>query len=158
MVLFATPWFWHDNTKTTTANDADFVVAHLRHTFDERFGKVVSSDRHQIRPWFSGRLDFVPSVLNIAEKEFPLLAGRIDYVHARNVAALTYGRRKHKISLFILPRDNRFPKAGNSYKHRGLNVNRWQFGPFAYVAVSGVNANELSQFANRFKSSLARKK
>ena len=137
----------------------ELVVTHLRHSAAQQFGTVASADRHIIRPWFTGKIDYAPPVIDLSEEGFPLLSGRVEYISGRAVAALTYARRLHQISLFILP-----SAAGSTLalpsmplpakSSRGLHITHWKKGEFFYAAVSDVNSRDLSAFAGLIRKRL----
>ncbi|HTP31196.1 MAG TPA: hypothetical protein VMJ75_03420 [Candidatus Acidoferrales bacterium] len=105
---------------------------------------VVSSDRHTVKPWFAGKLDFAPEVRDLATAGFTLAGGRLDYLHGRTVAALVYRRRQHTINLFVWPAhdSDRPPRAET---HEGFHVESWIHGGMNWWAVSDLAADELAE-------------
>jgi anti-sigma factor RsiW len=132
----------------------ELLSAHLRYTWSEQFGTVASSDRHTVAPWFTGKLDYAPPVRDLSGKGFALRGGRVDYVDGRATATLIYARRKHSISLFVLPRESMSPAPPAASSTRGFSIVSWQSGQFRYFAVSDVSAQDLSEFARLMQASL----
>ncbi len=83
------------------------LATHVGAMLSDEFGSVASSDSHTVKPWFAGKLDFSPPVVDLAADGFPLLAGRVDYLAGRPVAVLDYARGAHRISLFVMPAGRR---------------------------------------------------
>jgi anti-sigma factor RsiW len=109
---------------------------------------VESTDQHTVKPWFDGKLDFAPPVVDLATQGFPLVGGRLDYIGRRNVAALVYQRQKHFINLFIWPEENSGTRLPEVQTIQGYNVVSWSRKAMDYFAVSDLNSTELGQFAN----------
>ncbi|MBV9834183.1 MAG: anti-sigma factor [Alphaproteobacteria bacterium] len=123
----------------------DLVTAHVRGLALEDFGSVRSGNPHAIKPWFAGKLAFSPRVSDLADDGFPLLSGRVDYVAGKPAAALIYGRRQHRITVFIAPAGS--TAAAVNGQLQGYNVESWQADGLRYEAVSDLNRDELTNFA-----------
>jgi len=124
------------------------IDAHVRSLIDDRtLMQIASSDSHNVRPWFMGKLNFSPPVAELDKEEFPLLGARVDYIGDRYVAALVYGRRKHRINLFVMPMDRSVDAGVGSTARNGYNLLEWQVDGLSYRAVSDIDAAELVQFA-----------
>jgi anti-sigma factor RsiW len=129
----------------------ELVAAHVRSLMADHITDVLSTDQHTVKPWFEGKLDFAPSVIDLGPEGFELIGGRLDYAADRPVAALVYKRRQHVINLFIFPRpaasDGQLGTAGK----QGYNVIGWQHSGMTFWAVSDLNAAELQQFCQLYQ-------
>jgi anti-sigma factor RsiW len=125
----------------------ELVASHVRsqmlpsHRFD-----VASSDPHTVKPWFQGKLDYSPPVKDLAVEGFPLVGGRLDYLHNRPVAALVYQRRKHPIDLFIWPSSPGSEAATTRVTRQGYHMVQWTQSGMTFWAVSDLNERELLEF------------
>ncbi|MGE8147763.1 anti-sigma factor family protein [Pseudomonas frederiksbergensis] len=127
------------------------VSSHVRSLMGEHLNDVVSSDRHTVKPWFTGKLDFSPPVFDYAAQGFPLLGGRLDYLQHQTTAALTYGRAKHIINVFILP-TTEADKPPQTRAIRGFNVVSWEENHMRFVMVSDVEKGELEAFGQLLRN------
>lgn len=125
--------------------EQEVVASHVRSLMAAHLQDVASSDRHTVKPWFEGRLDFAPDVRDFAP-DFPLVGGRLDYLGTRAVAALVYKRAGHVINLFEWPADGEaFPPRLRTL--RGYQLFSWRKDGFVFWAVSDLNAADLQKFA-----------
>ncbi|HEX7232267.1 MAG TPA: anti-sigma factor [Candidatus Binatia bacterium] len=130
------------------------VASHIRSLMVDHLADVASTDEHTVKPWFNGKLDFSPPVVDPAKEGFPLIGGRLDYLNNRPVAALVYRRDKHLINVFVWPvMDGR--QIGEAKKmQQGYNVIRWTGSGMNFWVVSDLEATQLAKFAELLKSSL----
>jgi anti-sigma factor RsiW len=129
------------------------VASHVRSLQASHLIDVASSDRHTVKPWFDGKLDFSPPVPDLASQGFPLVGGRLDYLDGRPVAALVYGRAKHVVNLFIWPAAPDTPRDAAPGTLRGYHVRHWVRDGMTFWAVSDVAEPDLGAFVSLFQAS-----
>jgi len=124
---------------------AELVDAHIRSLQPGHLTDVESTDQHTVKPWFDGKLDFIPPVGDYSGEGFPLVGGRLDAADGRTVAALVYGRRKHLISLFAWPEKAVSTGFSSSGSSRGYQWLMWHSDDMRFCLVSDISASELEQ-------------
>jgi anti-sigma factor RsiW len=131
----------------------DVVSAHLRSLQGDHLIDVKSTDQHTVKPWFNGRLDVAPPVIDLTPQGFTLIGGRLDYIDGRPVAAIVYKRRAHVINLFVSQPGG--ATGGETIeKLQGFNVWRWAWADLSYRAVSDINAEELQEFGEKLATAV----
>jgi anti-sigma factor RsiW len=135
-----------DSMRTRTLDDA-LVSAHVRALAKGPLVEVVSSDRHTVKPWFAGRVDFSPKVKDLASRGFPLAGGRVEGVSGRRAAVLAYQHEKHEVDVFVSLASAPSPGVTMSVV-RGFRVARWTEGDLCYCAVSDMEEGELLNFVD----------
>jgi anti-sigma factor RsiW len=127
---------------------ADAVVdSHIRSLLVNHLTDVTSTDQHTVKPWFDGKIDYSPDVVNLDAKGFILLGGRLDYLGHRVVSVVAYRRRQHIINLYSWPTSETDPPAHESSTSRqGYHVKTWQRSGMTYWAVSDVSTDDLDAF------------
>ena len=112
---------------------------------------VVSTDQHTVKPWFNGKIDFSPQVIDLKTQDYPLIGGRLDVLGGRNVAAIVYQRRKHYINLFVWPSDAA-AIGDRATEKDGYHVISWTQNGMNYMAVSELGVKELKDFTGMIRT------
>jgi anti-sigma factor RsiW len=134
---------------------ADMVVAgHMRALMAREPTDVASSDRHTVKPWFSGRIPQAPRVVDLAGEGFPLVGGRIDVISRVPVPTLVYRHRAHLISLTEVPAEGGADTRPVSRAIVGYNVLSWTESGVAYWAVSDLAPADLESFVKAFRAGI----
>lgn len=144
-LLFAVPSDRQDPVIAALVDD------HVRSLQPGHLIDVGSSDRHTVKPWFDGRLDFAPPVKDLAPQGFPLVGGRLDYFGGRAVAALVYESGRHPINLFVWP-ERGAPEPASEDTRSGYNIVRWQADGMSLWAVSDLERDRLHEFARAWRA------
>jgi anti-sigma factor RsiW len=163
--LRPSPWLWKGVTVALAAAAAivlavalpnrlartadverEVVDSHLRSLVPGHLIDVPSSDRHTVKPWFQGRLEFAPNVPDLSAEGFILEGGRLDVIGGRKTAAIVYKRRQHVINLWV-SQGVSAPATPESSDFEGYHLVNWSRDDLTYRAVSDLDAGELRDFA-----------
>ena len=124
---------------------------HIRSLQVNHLMDVASTDQHTVKPWFAGKLDYSPQVIDLKTQDYPLIGGRLDVLGGRNVAAIIYQRRKHYINLFVWPSDAA-AIGDRATEKDGYHVISWTQNGMNYMAVSELGVKELKDFTGMIRT------
>jgi anti-sigma factor RsiW len=157
----------------TRGNDnvlvAEAVNDHVRIISSSHPVEIESGGIHQVKPWFTGRLDFAPRMSFSGDDEFPLVGGSVGYLIDRKAAVFVFKCRLHTITLLVFPSTRlTWPTshplrlggetgAGGrtggidaiEQEWRGFNVLAWKRADLGFALVSDVNGADLIKLATR---------
>jgi anti-sigma factor RsiW len=137
-----------DGTSPENVLSSELVSGHVRSLMANHLVDVATSDQHTVKPWFNGKVDFAPPVIDFTGSGFPLVGGRLDYIAGRPVAVVIYRRRAHIVNVFIWPGSDEGPRDLTS---EGYHLRHWTRSGLTFWAVSDVNGGDLETLAGLFQ-------
>ena len=126
----------------------EVVSSHVRSLMAKHLEDVHSTDTHEVKPWFNGRVGFSPMVMDLAQKGYPLVGGRLDYIDHQEAAALVYKRHQHVINVFMWPAAVDEPV--RKLTRQGFHVFHWTKAGLTCWVISDLNEQELQEFVELF--------
>jgi len=152
LIAFLAGWMINNSIRSrqqasaaSEAMVAELVDNHVRSLIGDHLTDVRSTDQHTVKPWFNGKIDFAPRVVDLASQGFPLIGGRVDYIRGHTAAALVYGRRKHFVNVFIWPAGG--ADAGETTQgYNGYSLLHWVAEGLSYWAVTDASPVDLEAF------------
>lgn len=132
--------------------ESALVSRHVYSMGQGQLFEVVSSDRHTVKPWFQGKLDFSPPVLDLASAGFTLRGGRVDHIDGRAIAALAYMHKQHIVNAFVWPSEK--AQSPEESTRKGFNLLHWDDGKMQIWLVSDVEAIELNRFSQAWREQI----
>ncbi|AJX30630.1 anti-sigma factor family protein [Burkholderia oklahomensis] len=132
----------------------EIVASHVRAGLSSRDIDVISTDRHTVKPWFNGRLDYAPPVVDLSASGFALAGGRLDYVGQRRVAVLVYRYRQHVIDVYVRP-SGEGGAAPYATVSQGYALDRWDAAGMTWWAVTDAEPSALAAFRTALTARVA---
>jgi anti-sigma factor RsiW len=151
VLSFGLTWTWrtfsYDNNQELIAQAID---NHARSLIALHLLDVTSNDQKTVEPWFTGKLNYSPPVVDLAQAGYPLIGGRIDMLDERPVAAIVYQHGNSFINLFVWPVANRKIDM-NVRSDRGYQFCGWNKAGLNYLCISEMSSIAVEAFKDQVR-------
>jgi anti-sigma factor (TIGR02949 family) len=152
---FALAWAW---LTLSPSKDQDIVAEaisnHSRSLMVSHLVDCHSSDQQTVRPWFNGKLEYSPPVVDLEQAGYTLVGGRVDILEKRPVAAIVYQREKQIINLFVWPATGRKIDI-DVRSERGYQFCGWNQAGLNYLCISAMSGDDLEKFEDQVREHLS---
>jgi anti-sigma factor RsiW len=137
----------------TTPIAGEVLASHIRSLMPGHLTDVASTDQHNVKPWFNGRVNVSPPVPRLDSAGYALAGGRLDYVGGHPAAVVVYLRRQHVINVFWwAPQTGSETTGASSVSNdNGYHLIRGRRDGLEFWIASDLNAAELGDFARRIE-------
>lgn len=130
----------------------NIIESHINALLVDHVTDIKNSDRHTVKPWFNGRVDFAPPIKDLSSQGFELIGGRLDYIQGKTSSALVYKRRAHIINAFIFKSvRSDFESEPQLIERQGYNLVYWKNAGLDFWLISDLNKKEMGQLAQLIK-------
>jgi anti-sigma factor RsiW len=155
IVALGVGWIGGSLTTPGARETNELLAGYLRVSMSDSGVEVASSDRHTVKPWFAGRIDYAPPVHDLTAEGFPLLGGRVDLVDGRKVAVLVYRRNQHRVALTLWPSKSSTGTTPDFEERDGFALASWRRGGFEMHAVADLSPTEMKGFVAAVDQAIA---
>jgi len=115
---------------------------------------VVSTDSHNVKPWFQGKVPFSVDMPNLEGSQFTLVGGKVSYLQQNPAAQLVFAVRQHRISVFVMRETSETARLGEDAgpnRRLGFNSQTWTEDGLRYFAISDVNPQDVRELCELLK-------
>jgi anti-sigma factor RsiW len=147
IVAVGVGWLGADLSGQGARATDELISGYLRVASSEHSVDVASTDRHTVKPWFAGRIDYSPPVYDLTIVGFPLEGGRVDVVDGRKVSVLVYRHNQHRVALTLWPASSNGSVPPNVMQRDGFALAEWRHAGFEMRAVADLAPGEMKSFA-----------
>ena len=158
VVAFGIGWLGGGLSRQGGREADELVAGSLRVALGAHAVDVASSDRHTVKPWFAGRVDYSPPVHDLTAVGFPLVGGRLDIVDGRKVAVLVYRRNQHWVSLTLWPATSSDATQPAITRRDGFALAEWRHGGFEMRAVADLTPADMKSFTQAVDQAVDRER
>jgi anti-sigma factor RsiW len=152
MLVPAAIWLQRSRSEQALAELADLHVSTLASANPV---DVVSSDRHNVKPWFQGKLPFTFNLPELQTSPFKLIGGRLTYFQQSPGAQLLFEVGKHQISVFIFQNRaelSRLNSGSSLSKQLAFNTETWTKGGLWYFVLGDASVSDIHDLSELLKS------
>ena len=129
---------------------AQAISDHARSLLVDHLLDVSSSDPDSVKPWFIGKLDYSPPVVNLTEGGYKLVGGRLDILENRQVAAIVYKHQDRFITVFVWPAASHAIDFDSQF-FQGFNLCGWNKSGLNYLIVSELSQADMEKFVDQLR-------
>lgn len=147
VVAVSIGWIGGTITGRGGVGDEELVSTYVRVASSDHPVDVASTDRHTVKPWFAGRIDYSPPVYDLTTGGFPLEGGRLDVVDGRKVSVLVYRHNQHRVALTLWPASSTGSVPADVTQRDGFALAKWRHAGFEMRAVADLAPGEMMSFA-----------